>query len=271
MPRLLILMTLLAQIISATRQVPILPAQEAITSLDLDAKYDKALKVPGSSPAYHCSDPANDIYQITGMVFKHTNPRVWVYPRLPLFNDLSLMSSNRRFYQDIYLTGHFTAPTGDVPVSKKLMSYESWTNQLANILTEVSVALYQRKHQWPGRIRCMVRLTSMWSWCLSRDHSAQPERRPRTAFWITPFLSSWYCKGLRNNIYTPAPTVSFQGSRWWVETQSRGYNAKRGEVFLRAGCSQYYNLTLYYRDRDPSKGYMDDFKDNNIHFTMIWE
>lgn len=36
----------------------------------------KSLKVPGASPAYHCDDPSDDIFQITGLDFVPTNPRV---------------------------------------------------------------------------------------------------------------------------------------------------------------------------------------------------
>src|SRR5262249_28275281 len=34
------------------------------------------LKVPGKSPAYHCSDPSNDLYQIDHLNFFPTNPRL---------------------------------------------------------------------------------------------------------------------------------------------------------------------------------------------------
>lgn len=35
-----------------------------------------AFKVPGESPAYHCSDPSNDIFQIRRLDFIPTNVRM---------------------------------------------------------------------------------------------------------------------------------------------------------------------------------------------------
>jgi hypothetical protein len=37
---------------------------------------DARLKVPGQSPAYYCSDPAEDIFQIISLHFYPTTPRV---------------------------------------------------------------------------------------------------------------------------------------------------------------------------------------------------
>lgn len=38
------------------------------------------LKVPGESPAYYCSDPSDDIFQIRRLDFTPTNVRMFVPP-----------------------------------------------------------------------------------------------------------------------------------------------------------------------------------------------
>ncbi|KAK8876994.1 MD-2-related lipid-recognition [Apiospora arundinis] len=54
------------------------------------------LKIPGHSPAYHCDDPSEDLFQISSFEFSPTRPRVG-------------------YYLDIYFWGYFTGSTGDVP------------------------------------------------------------------------------------------------------------------------------------------------------------
>jgi hypothetical protein len=53
-------------------------AQQVFTS-SLSSASDR-LQVPGESPAYHCSDPGDDIFQIRRLDFIPTNPRMFVDP-----------------------------------------------------------------------------------------------------------------------------------------------------------------------------------------------
>ncbi|KAI1375832.1 hypothetical protein F4677DRAFT_445994 [Hypoxylon crocopeplum] len=54
------------------------------------------LRVPGESPAYYCSDPSSDIFQITRLDFIPTNPTIG-------------------YYLTARLVGYFSSSTGDVP------------------------------------------------------------------------------------------------------------------------------------------------------------
>jgi len=52
-----------------TRQIQLVTPDSSPPSLNRS-------RVPGESPAYYCSDPSNDLFQIRRLDFIPTNPRV---------------------------------------------------------------------------------------------------------------------------------------------------------------------------------------------------
>ena len=63
---------LLPDALSALR----IPNQRIVT-VDTIPSLDR-FRVPGESPAYHCADPSNDLFNISRLDFIPTNPRMYV-------------------------------------------------------------------------------------------------------------------------------------------------------------------------------------------------
>jgi hypothetical protein len=71
------------QLVMSAVQLP--KAQQKQVAMTSSSPTSDRLKVPGESPAYYCSDPSDDIFQIDHLDFIPTNPRVCVlYPGRPL-------------------------------------------------------------------------------------------------------------------------------------------------------------------------------------------
>jgi hypothetical protein len=56
-------------------------AQQVLT--DSSPAKTERLKVPGANPAYYCSDPTGDLFQIMHLSFYPTNPRVYAHLLVP--------------------------------------------------------------------------------------------------------------------------------------------------------------------------------------------
>ncbi|KAL8724613.1 MAG: hypothetical protein Q9181_006753 [Wetmoreana brouardii] len=113
---------ILAAVPSALR----VPAQSIVTTDTIPSL--NRIKVPGESPAYHCANPSDDLFNVSRLDFIPTNPRMYVqcpfsssHIRLILipirnsFFSSLIVQSISGYYLTTRFIGKFISSTGDVP------------------------------------------------------------------------------------------------------------------------------------------------------------
>ena len=70
-------LALLGEVLVAALSLHQTPNSQMV-SIDALQSPDNRTKVPGQSPAYHCSNPTDDVFKIRQLDFIPTNPRMQV-------------------------------------------------------------------------------------------------------------------------------------------------------------------------------------------------
>ena len=70
-------LSLLGGVLVAALSIHQTPSSQILT-IDARLSSDNRTKVPGQSPAYHCSSPSHDVFSIRRLDFIPTNPRMQV-------------------------------------------------------------------------------------------------------------------------------------------------------------------------------------------------